>query len=92
MALYNSKTNIFIYLKEDGTIEINGDTTIDANLTVTGDVDIDGNATIGGTLSVTGNTSLSTVSCDSITINGLDFSSHIHGGVSTGGGTTTGPQ
>ena len=48
VALYNSETGVYVFLKADGTVEINGDTLIDGDLSVTGDVTITGECTIGG--------------------------------------------
>lgn len=61
VALYNSETGVYVFLKADGTVEINADTLIDGDLHVTGDVQIDGNTAIGGTLDVTGLTTLTNV-------------------------------
>lgn len=98
VAIYNSKTETYIIFFKDGTFFINCSGVIDGDVQVTGDVQIDGNlnvdgnVTIGGTLGVTGATTMTSVTCNSISINGIDFSSHVHGGVTTGGGTTGGPQ
>lgn len=86
VALYNSVTGVYILIRADDSIEINSDTMIDGN------VSINGNLNVSGTLSVTGAATMSTITCDAITINGLSFGSHVHGGVDTGTGTSDGPQ
>lgn len=91
VALFNSKTGVYVFIKEDGTVEINADTLIDGNLHITGNLQVDGNAQIGGTLAVSGPTTAGAVTCSSISINGIDFSTHRHSGVETGGGNTGGP-
>lgn len=98
VAIYNSLTQTYVILKEDGSFEINCSGIIDGDVQITGDVQIDGDltvdgdTTIAGALSVTGPTTLSTCSCTAITINGLEFGSHVHGSVEPGGGTSGGPQ
>lgn len=97
VAIYNSVTGHYVYIKANGTVEINTDTLIDGDLHVTGNVQIDGNlnvdgnAAIGGTLGVTGATTLTTVTANSVTINGINFGTHVHGGVDTGSFNTGGP-
>lgn len=76
VALYNSNTGVFVYLKEDGTVEVNGDTTIDSNLEVTGNLNVSGDVNIDGNL----------------VVNGIDFTTHFHGNVTNGGGDTDGPE
>lgn len=92
VALFNSETQTYIIFKQDGTFEINCDGQITGNLTIGGNLSVDGNISVGGTLDVTGAATLAAVSCTSISINGLSFSSHVHGGVDTGTGTSGGPQ
>lgn len=98
VAIFNSQTGTYVILYEDGTFEINcsglidGDVEITGNVQIGGNLNVDGNTTVGGALTVTGATTLTTVSCTSISIGGLDFSSHVHGGVEPGGGTSSGPQ
>lgn len=97
VAIYNSVTGVWVFIKEDGTVEINADTLIIGDLHVTGDVQIDGNlnvdgnTTIGGTLGVTGATTMTTVTCSAITINGIPFGTHVHSGVQSGASNTGGP-
>lgn len=97
VAIYNSKTKTYVILFEDGTFKINCSGLIDGDVEITGDVQIDGNlnvdgnVTIGGTLGVTGVTTLTSVVCDSISINGIAFSTHVHSGVQSGGSNTGGP-
>lgn len=98
VAIYNSVTGVWVFLKADGTVEVNADTKIIGDLHVTGNTQIDGDLNVGGnvqidgTLGVTGATTASTIACDAITINGLDFSLHVHGGIEPGAGTSGGPQ
>lgn len=96
-ALYNSKAKTLLIFKEDGTFEINCSGLIDGDVHITGDVQIDGNLTvdgnvlIGGTLGVTGATTLTTVVCNTITVNSIPFGTHVHSGVQSGGSNTGGP-
>lgn len=98
VAIYNSKTQTHVFLLEDGTFEINcdglitGDVEITGNVQIGGNLNVDGNVTIGGTLGVTGATTASTISCTAITVNGIPFSTHVHGGIEPGSGTSGGPQ
>lgn len=97
VAIYNSKTQTYVILLEDGTFKINCSGLIDGDVEITGDVQIDGNlnvdgnVTIGGTLGVTGATTMTTVTCTSITIGGIPFGTHVHSGVQSGGSNTGGP-
>lgn len=98
VAIYNSNTETYVILKEDGTFEINcsglidGDVQISGDVQIDGNLNVDGNTIIGGTLTVTGASTMAAVTCTSITVNGLSFGAHVHGGVTTGSGTTGGPQ
>lgn len=69
----------------DGLVVTYGTNTIllnDAGATVTaGNITLAGNVAVSGSLSVTGQS----------TLNGINFNSHTHGGVQTGGGITGGP-
>lgn len=97
VAIYNSKTQTYVILLEDGTFKINcsglidGDVEITGDVQIDGDLNVDGNVTIGGTLGVTGTTTLTTVVCDSITVNSIPFGTHVHSGVQSGGSNTGGP-
>lgn len=97
VAIYNSITGHYVYIKADGSIELNTDTKIDGDLQVTGNVQIDGNlnvdgnTTMTGTLGVTGTATLGVLNCTSATINGISFSSHVHTSVTTGTSNTGGP-
>lgn len=100
---HNSGT--IITVNDDGSIVITG--VDDAAITVQGNVTltVNGNVTasVGGDLSatVTGDITSSaagwnhtgdiTVAGD-VVANGISLTSHVHGGVTTGGGTTQGPQ
>lgn len=92
VAIYNSLTQTYVILKEDGTFEINCSGLIDGDVEITGNVQIDGNLNIDGTLDVTGATTLTTVTATSIVIGGINFGTHVHGGVDTGSSNTQGPQ
>jgi len=70
--------------------------TINANTaaTVTSPtITLNGNTTINGTLTVTGVTNLNSgLITNSALINGINFGSHVHGGVSSGGSNTGVPS
>ena len=70
VAIYNSITQTYVMLLEDGTFEINCDGLITGNLEINGDVTINGN----------------------LVVSGIDFLTHVHGGVSTGSGDTGVPK
>jgi phage baseplate assembly protein gpV len=59
------------------TIDLGGGT-----LVITGDLTITGNITVTGRIDVT----------EDVTATGISLVSHVHGGVTPGGGTTGGPQ
>lgn len=86
VCIYNSLKQTYVMLLEDGTFEINCDGLITGNIEITGNLTVDGNVTISGS------TTAAAITCTSISINGIDFSTHVHGGVSTGSGTTGVPQ
>ena len=48
VVLYNAVTKDYVYLKNDGTIEIKGNPNIIGDLTVTGDLKVTGDAVISG--------------------------------------------
>ena len=48
VALFNSKTGTYIYLKEDGSIEVNSDFNITGDLIVDGDIDATGDVVADG--------------------------------------------
>lgn len=75
-----------------------GNTVHDGDLSQTGDISLTGSQVITGNLTVQINitapmaTINGPITCQSITVNGIDFGSHVHGGVEPGSGTTGGPQ
>lgn len=82
-AVYDKNGN-YIYLKENGSVEI----TASGGVMIDGDVEINGNLTVTGDIETTGN--VSTALTD---LNGLytDYLAHVHSGVTVGGGVT-GPK
>lgn len=68
---------------EAPTITLTGNVTINGTLSQTGG----GLASMSGNLNVTG-----TIVAPEATIGGIDVDDHVHGGVTTGGATTGGPQ
>ena len=79
-AVYDKNGN-YIYLKEDGSVEISAS----GGVVIDGDVQINGNLTVSGDIETMGN--VSTALTD---LNGLyaDFLIHTHGGVTVGSGVT----
>ena len=67
---------------QTGNAAIQGNQTINGSHTVTGESVSHGNQTINGSISATGD----------IKAGGISLKSHKHGGVDTGGGTTSTPQ
>lgn len=65
-----------------GKILIKGDIEHDGNSTITGDSTVNGNSVTDGSMEVKGSGSIS----------GIDFESHVHGGVQTGDGKTQGAE
>jgi len=81
-GLYSSSGANRWLLLPDGTIEGQGAISHDGDLDVTGGVTITGDVSITGAVTITG----------SLVVNGIDFSTHVHGGVQAGAGTTAVPQ
>ena len=76
-------------------IQQTGDTNQDGNYTHQGTMIRQGNTTITGDLTLIGNLSVTgniTITSGDITIDGVSFKNHVHGGVQVGGGTTGVPQ
>lgn len=69
-------------LHASGGVHIVGDTVINGNTTINGNLSVNGNSTMQGTINSTGD----------IVAAGISVDSHVHGGVMSGGGTTSGPQ
>lgn len=90
VAIGNPKSGSVVYFRENGDIQIIGknafDITVDAgmNLTVAGGVTINADVTINGTLKVSGDTVLDSL----LEVDGIDFATHVHGGVTAGGSNT----
>lgn len=98
VAVYNSTTSTWLYLKADGTIEINCDTTITGDLAVNGDLNVDGSAVIGADLDVGQDVAVSgdvdvtgEVTCATAVIGGIDFASHVHTQAADAGGDAENP-
>jgi len=93
VVLYNYLTESYIYLKEDGTIEISGEQSSisvnpDGTIEVTGTTTINGSTTINGDLTVTGK-----ITCDDLTTSTItSLNAHMHqaGGYNIGGTPVTG--
>jgi hypothetical protein len=78
-GFHNAAPSVYIEIKQDGTIQIVAPTSV----TVTSpQVDFSGNVSMSGSVNVTGDA----------TIGGISFLSHVHGGVQSGGSTTSTPQ
>lgn len=96
--------NCNITVNGSANLAINGGTTlttpnlkVDCPITqITGNVTIDGTLTANsGTMTVTGSTMAmqGTINASSNVVGGgISLNSHVHGGVQTGGGNTSGPQ
>jgi hypothetical protein len=77
---------------QEGDYERKGDLDMTGDITLTGDQLITGNLTVNISITAPMATINGPVSCQSITVNGLDFSTHVHGGIEVGTGTSGGPQ
>lgn len=78
-GFHNSAPSIYIEIKQDGHIQI----VAPAGLTVTSpEATFTGNLTVEGQSSIVGDA----------TIGGISFLSHVHGGVQSGGSTTSTPE
>jgi len=99
-GLENTLTGTFIYLKENGDIDIEAPNTNHAgNVNITGDVSITGNLTMEGNLTVTGDvditgdldmTGTATIETDAI-IGTKSFLTHTHTQPNDSGGDTESP-
>jgi len=103
-CLYNTLTKSYVYLKEDGSVEIfapevtiKGNSSFTGNLTVEGDIKVTGNTELTGDLAVTGNTELTgdlavtgniEVTGGDLVVDGLSFKLHVHTGVTAGSAST----
>ena len=77
-----AQTNVKGDIGQIGNYSMQGNQSIAGNQTINGDSTSYGNQTINGSVSATVD----------ITANGISLNSHKHGGVDTGGGSTSGPQ
>ena len=77
-----AETNVKGNIAQIGNYSMQGNQSIAGNQTINGDSTSYGNQTINGSVSATVD----------ITANGISLNSHKHGGVDTGGGSTSGPQ
>lgn len=77
-----AETNVKGDIGQIGNYSMQGNQSIAGNQTINGDSTSYGNQTINGSVSATVD----------ITSNGISLNSHKHGGVDTGGGSTSGPQ
>ena len=78
-GFHNAAPSVYIEIKQDGTIQIVAPTSV----TVTSpQVDFSGNVSMSGNVNVIGDA----------TIGGISFLGHVHGGVQSGGSTTSTPQ
>lgn len=82
-----------------GSVTQEGDYTQTGNVTLTGDVTQEGNHTINGDLTVNGTLTVNgDITCSGkltvaqAEIGGINFATHKHGGVTSGGAVTLGPQ
>ena len=75
------------------TIVRKGNSTVTGDYTHEGDYDITGNVTINGNLTVNGDINCTgRLTVANATIAGINFASHVHGGVQTGGSNTGAAQ
>lgn len=90
------KNNMIVTITNNNTVSIGGTCTVNitGNATITcPETTINGDVTINGNLEVNGN-SFSTGNFETtqdVIASGISLNSHVHGGVTTGGGSTTGP-
>jgi len=84
-GFHNAAPTVYIEIKQDGEVVIvapNKLTVTTPQADFSGQVNMTGAVSMGGSLSVTGDA----------TIGGISFLSHVHGGVQSGGSTTSTPQ
>ncbi len=79
VALMNTKTKALIFLKDDGSIFVKSEKSVDVESPM---------ANFSGDVTITGNLN---VGIDAI-INNISFVNHTHGGVLTGGSNTDAPN
>lgn len=72
---------------QEGNYEHLGDVEQTGNYTQTGDVTITGNLVVDGNINCTG-----VITCQNAIIGGINFLTHIHGGVTAGGAKTAVPE
>lgn len=82
IELTNGQNSIII---DNSGVAISSPLKVDINapiVNISGNISVNGGASIAGTANITGGA----------TISGINFGSHVHGGVQGGSGTTQGPQ
>lgn len=87
----NQAPSCFLELTQDNTAVLNAPVTVTVN---SADITLNGNTTVNGSFQVNGESNMSgglNASGD-IVSGSISLQSHIHGGVMTGGGNTSGPQ
>lgn len=94
--------NMTVTVSKDDNVTINGNATVNitgtaqvtaASVTVAAPVTVNGDVTINGNLSVDGtSTSSGSMSAPEFTAGSINLTTHVHGGVQSGGSNTSGPQ
>lgn len=85
VGLHNEAGAITIptVITQMGDLYADGNHVHDGTMVRTGDTTINGNLDVDGDITCTGR-----ITCANATIGGIDFLSHVHGGVATGGSNT----
>ena len=85
--------SVIIRVNEE-TVEVTAtESDITGNVKISGDLDVGGNITAGGDMTATGNvTATGTVTGSDCVAGAISLTGHVHGGVTTGEGTTGTPQ
>ncbi len=96
VALYN-KNGDKIVLNNDGNAEVTVSKKIKMkcpNIELTGNVLITGNLTLNGDMATSGNQSISGTQITGVDVvgGGISLKGHVHGGIKSGGGSTSSPQ
>ena len=85
VALFNTKTQAEVYLREDGSILIKSSENID----VDGNLNVNGNLSVTGTITAAEN--ISVPANKDILVGTISVKNHNHGGVEPGSGSTLPP-
>jgi hypothetical protein len=72
---------------QDGDYTLNGDQVVNGNITINGNLTVNGNINSTGGMSAGGE-----ITCSDAVIGGIRFSTHVHGGVVSGGSDTEVPK